>query len=87
MLKRGSVIVPNLLKFQDYIVRLKSPKGILMMKNYVFGGTFSETSTFKVQIGTVHILDAFPCLFFYLKLSVLHQAFLSNEYRNSNRIF
>ena len=50
-LNSGSVSVHNLEKYQNYIVRLKSAKGILMLKNYVFGGTFSETSKFKLQIG------------------------------------
>ena len=50
-LSSGSVSVANLEKYQNYIVRLKSAKGILMLKNYVFGGTFSETSKFKLQIG------------------------------------
>ena len=50
-LNSGRVSVPNLDKYQSYIVRLKSAKGILMMKNYVFGGTFSETSRVKLQIG------------------------------------
>ena len=50
-LNSGSVSLPNLEKYQSYIVRLKSAKGILMLKNYAFGGTFSETSKFKLQIG------------------------------------
>ena len=49
-LNDGSVYLSNLEKYQNYIVRLKSSKGILMLKNYVFGGTFSETSKFKLEI-------------------------------------
>jgi len=49
-LNSGSVSVPNLEKYQNYIVRLKSSKGILMLKNYAFGGAFSETSKFKLEI-------------------------------------
>ena len=57
-LQNGSVSLPNLEKYQNYIVRLKSVKGILMLKNYVFGGTFSETSKFKLEIGKSGSLNA-----------------------------
>ena len=49
----GIVSVSNLAMYKTYIMRLKSAKGILMLKNYVFGGTFSETLTFTLQIGTL----------------------------------
>ena len=55
-LTSGSVSLLNLEKYQNYIVRLKSAKGILMLKNYVFGGTFSETSKFKTQISKFCVL-------------------------------
>ena len=51
-LDSGSVSISSLAKYQNYIVRLKSEKGILMLKDYVFGGTVSETSQFKLEIGT-----------------------------------
>ena len=50
-LQGGSISLKNLQKYQNYIVQLKSVKGILMLKNYVFGGKFSEVSRFKFEIG------------------------------------
>ena len=38
-------------KYKNYIVRLKSANGILMLKNYVFGGSYSETSKFLFKKG------------------------------------
>ena len=38
-------------KYKNYIVRLKSATGIVMLKNYVFGGSYSDTSKFLVKKG------------------------------------
>ena len=76
-LNDGSVYLSNLEKYQNYIVRLKSSKGILMLKNYVFGGTFSETSKFKLEISEFGFI--FRCnfcplyyLFSYLYVRVIY---------------
>ena len=58
LMSGNALLTIGLEKYQSYIVRLKSAKGILMLKNYVFGGTFSATSTFKLEIGKSGSLNA-----------------------------
>ena len=52
----NTTTLTGLEKHKNYIVRLKSATGILMLKNYVFGGSYSETSTFLVRKGGQYIL-------------------------------
>ena len=47
----NTTTLTNIEKYKNHIVRLKSANGILMLKNYVVGGSHSETSKFLVEKG------------------------------------
>ena len=52
----NTTTLTGLEKHKNNMARLKSANGILMLKNYVFGGSYSETSTFLARKGAQYFL-------------------------------